>query len=70
MASSATSAWGGSADQYCPTCHCQKHYIPTRDQEVWIFDWCYHETDASENVRLLASIFFLFGAETCQPAKA
>lgn len=64
------STWGGSVDQYCQECECQKHYIPKRDCEIWIFDWCYHEDPVSEDVRLLASLFFLMIAETRPPAKA
>lgn len=61
-------SWGGSADQYCRECRCRKQYIPMKDQEIWIFEWCYHDVPTEENVRLLASIFFMFNEH--RPASA
>jgi hypothetical protein len=58
-ASTASVGWGGSGEQYCCVCRCQKHYVPMRDREIWIFEWCYHDDGTSEDVRLLASLFFM-----------
>jgi hypothetical protein len=51
--------WGGRADQYCRECRCRKQYIHMRDREIWIFDWCYHDVQTEENVRLLESLFYM-----------
>jgi len=62
-------SWGGSADQYCGECRCRKHHVPMRGQEIWIFDSCYHEPGTpDENVRLLASLFYMLNEH--KPAAA
>jgi hypothetical protein len=50
--------WGGG--RHCQICRCRKHHYHTSMGEIWMFDWCYHEVEASEPVRLLASVFYMF----------
>jgi len=64
--SSARASWGGSADQHCGQCRCRKYHDRTPLGEVWMFDWCYHETGTSEAVRFLASTLYMF----CEPEAA
>lgn len=59
LASVNQTSWGGSSSQYCKECRCAKHHVPMRDKEIWIFDWCYHDDDTSEDVRRLAFMFFM-----------
>ena len=53
-----TPDWGGGP--HCQVCRCRKHHYHTRQGEVWMFDWCYHDVAESEPVRLLASVFYMF----------